>query len=342
MENNFKEIKIPGVAMTGPETIVNLDDREPTPELQINIEQDEPNEPVVPVQTQQPQVKRPSRAQKRIRELNSRLHEKDALLEQERREKFELKKQLSEGSKTSKEGTQKALQMQVASLTSQMRTAMQAGDTDAVVTLQDAIMDAKTELKVLELQLNEVKPVEEYKPEPQRVEPNEFATAWVEDHDSQLRSDQTFARAAVSINTSLINEGFDAESEEFYSELSFRLARRFPTYFTAPTQEFVPQDESVVQYTHETPSRDVKPQPLQAARPQAPRQTVSGASRSPSASPNRQPSESRTVSLTPQELEQMDRWNLGLNRFAKRKDHIAKNKRDDGYVTIFMPTETNR
>lgn len=344
MENKYKEINIPADLNNDDndlevvvEDIENSEEKEQEKEEVVLKKEEEKPKEVKPVQ------RRPSRAQKRIRELNYKANELEAQLEKERKEKYELMKKLNEGSKQGKENTKAALQAQITSLNNQLRQAMQAGDTDSVVKIQDQLIDAKTEMKVIDIELSNVEEVEEYKPEPKTAPISEHAEAWMEEQHSNLRQDPQFANAAYSINESLLREGFDYMEEEFYDELSLRLSRRFPHYFKQEKETFVPQEENVVEYIDETSSvKDVKPKiQVEVKRPQAPQQTVSGASRTANAAVNRQPDNNR-VRLTQTDLEQIDRWDMPMERIARRKLHMEKNRRDDGYVPIFIPTETNR
>lgn len=357
--DTFKEIKIPGQTVethievdldTNKQTQIRVPRERPTRQIEVTLEPDAPPaeelshsddvqmEPVV-VETQQTPVirqerKKPSRAQKRIRDLNNKANELELQLERERQEKHELLKKLNEGKKNSKETEKQSLEREIATLTDGMRKAMQDGDTDKVVTLQQQLMSAHTNLKVAELEINQVEDVPEYKPQAAK-QPSmpEAAQAWLEDHP-EFFQDVEFNNAAKRVNQSLLMEGYDIESEDFYEELNLRLSRRFPQYVTGAQQQFVPPQQNVVEYDYETPSpQDVKPATA-VKRPQAP--PVSGAARTASPNPQRHPMENK-VNLTEADLEQMERWDMGINRMARRKDHIAKNRRQDGYVPIIIP-----
>jgi hypothetical protein len=324
---------------------------------EVVIEQEVVDE-VKPVIERQ-NVKRQSRAQKRIRELNSRANDLEAQLEKERKEKYELMKKVNGSVKSSLEDNKNSIQALINSNINQMRVAMQEGNSDLVVSLQakneelrDQLIDIKMNLKV-----NELEEVEDYKPKPKQYRPSEYAVAWMEDYGKHLRSDPYFENAAFTINESLVREGYDHESEEFYEELSFRLKRRFPDYFVGSKQKFGVEDEDVLEYSQEprkTSSNRQAPSISQedfdegdiedvkkAVRPQAPRQTVSGASRTTSAVPNRRPIANK-VTLSPKDLEHIDAWNMSMERMARRKIHMANNTRDDGYVPIIIPSETSR
>lgn len=305
-------------------------------DVQIDLNPQEEQVPVEPKQKVEPQErKKPTRANLRIRELNTKANQLEAQLEQERKEKAELLKRVNQGSRESLVNTQTSIKAQIGELNNQMRTAMQSGDTDTVVTiqskitdLQDQMADAKINLKVAELESNQI---EEYKPiKKQQEGPSPYAVQWVEDHP-EFQTDAKFNEAAMRVNSSLINEGYSALEEDFYEELNYRLQRRFPQYF----ETFVAQEENSVEYTQveppSAPKADVKPQY---------KTTVSGASRSPSAVPNRQPLDNKKVNLTPEDQYHMERMGIPLQRMARRKHHIENNRRDDGYVTILLPNET--
>jgi hypothetical protein len=293
---------------------------------------DEPQEEdETPVVTKKPVThdKKPSRSNKRIRELAA---EKNALmqeLEAERVEKENLRKQLQAGTKVSGENLKQNLGTQVEMLAKQLTEAMQSGDAEGAVKVQMQLMETKDKMSKLEDQLKGIEDEPEQERRPQRQpQVSRKAMAWVGEHP-EFKADPVFYGAAMAVNSQLINEGFDAESDEFYEELDARLAPRFPEVFGVDDEndvEYNSQEESV---PTSKPSKDVK-KPV--------KQTVSGASRTPSSSFSKA-RKSNTVTLTPDDVAQAENWGWSLERMARRKLHIEKHRREDGYVPIMIPNE---
>ena len=277
--------------------------------------------------------KRKSRANERIRELNTQKNDLREQLENERRERMQLQAQLLQGNKTSKESMKGSLAQQETLLTNQLKEAIRNGEADLVVDLQSQIWDVKAQLAGITHELAKM---------PEKIEPaqneapqrkiNRKATAWVEDHP-EFKTDEVFHAAAMAINNRLVAEGWDSDSDDFYSELESRLAPRFPEVFGT-------KEENDVEYeTEQNTSSSRKPDVTKVAKSQSFQQTVAGASRNPVSSvPGARKSSKNSVTLTSQEIAQAEQWGWTLERMAKRKLHMEKNRKDDGYVPILMDT----
>lgn len=317
-------------------TVTFAEDEQPQDEDIVDVE--ESAEVEAPVEAK-PQHQKPSRANKRIRQLASEKNELAAQLERERQEKEELRRQLMKGYKENKTSTKASLETTMAVLNRELKSAMENADYDKIIEIQEKIMDCKDSLKVVELEMAQVEDAsfeqeEAEAPRTSQRQPkvSEKAMAWVEEHP-MFKSDEVFYAAAMAINNKLIREGFDPESDEFYAELDERLAPRFPEVFGI-------EEESDVEYTREqeiapkSVQRDVKPKPS-SKKPQ----TVSGASRTPTSSPTARKSKNNTVRLGPEDLAHLDRWGMDVKTLALQKHNIENNRRDDGYVPILIPQD---
>lgn len=274
--------------------------------------------------------KKPHRSNKRIRELAAEKNELRQQLELERQEKEALRKQLQAGTKVSGENLKQNLDTQVGLITKQLTEAMQNGDAEGAVKLQVQLMEVKGKLAKLEDQLSGYEEETEQKQQHQNQQPkvSKKALAWVDEHPD-FKTDPVFYGAAMALNSQLINEGWDPESDDFYEEINARLAPRFPEVFGVAEEndvEYNSQEESV---STSKPNKDVK---------KTAKQTVSGASRTPSSTFSKA-RKSNTVTLTPDDIAQAETWGWSLERMARRKLHIEKNRREDGYVPIMIPNE---
>ena len=72
----------------------------------------------------------------------------------------------------------------------------------------------------------------EAQPQPQKPPKlHKFAREWISDNSEWYNKDRITTQAAHIINEDLLQEGFDPESEEFYTEISKRLKKEMPHKF---------------------------------------------------------------------------------------------------------------
>ena len=287
MTSDYKEIQIKpsGTSDTAPTVIeVVLED---VAEPQVEETAPEPKAEVVekvetPVEKPVTEVKkeRDSRAQKRIKQLLADKQAAQDALEAERQARLELEKRMHTGIKEGKTGQKASLEAQITSLTRQLATAMQNGESDQVVALQDALIDAKMELKVLSIEMKGMEQTESVQPETrqsERPQIPEAAMAWIEDYPA-FKTDGYFRNSAIVENNQLISEGYDPNTEEFYDELNARLAPRFPKVFGVQAKSSVSfKDKDSSSEPAIDVEQDVKHSTSQKAR--TTEQVVSGSSR---------------------------------------------------------------
>lgn len=312
--------------------------------IEVNLEDETtgvPAEPIEEIKTEEvkpvevkaqekPEYK--SRAQERIKQLNNRAKAAEEALEKERQEKSILIKQLADGNKAVKTDLKASLEANIASLTKQMAQAMQNGESELVVALQDQMIDAKMELKGISYELKDDSFKEVKQPESVKTNIPDAALAWIDTYP-QFKTDPYFHNSTITENNQLLSEGFDPKSDEFYEELNERLQGRFPKIFGVQEETSVSLKSKAVSSAAESDAlEDVKP--ASQAKVRTTEQTVSGSSR-PSA--NAAPSKKTTsVTLTPDHIRQAERWGLSLEQMARRIAHSESNKRTDGYVPINM------
>ena len=174
------------------------------------------------------------------------------------------------------------------------RKAYEAGDSDAMYEAQTTI----SKIALEEARLNQIKtqreeqakraevngstpPVATTPPPPPKPDPR--AEQWAGKND-WFGSDQTMTYAAFGIHKQLIeDEGFDASTEEYYTELDNRIRSEFPHKFGATKKS------------------------------SGPRVASAGATASKTASPKGR----RTVKLTPSQIAIAKRLNVPLEEYAK-------------------------
>ena len=115
-------------------------------------------------------------------------------------------------------------------------------------------------------ELQKEKPVEEpWNNQPQaqpQVRPDPKAQDWAEDN-KWFGTDKAMTYTAMSFHDELINEGFDASSEEYYTEIDRRIRKEFPHKFE--DQSKPKQKVASATRTTATGRRTVKLTPSQVA-----------------------------------------------------------------------------
>ena len=195
-------------------------------------------------------------AEKRIRQLIKQRKEREEQLEAQQQQIADLQSQLQNS-------TQKVQETEKASLISYenqtkdklklaeegYKNAYDSGDKDKLLEAQKAIADATTELRMVEAkrfyiedQAKKTDPKQadsgdkeaprEAQPQPQKPPKlHKFAREWISDNSEWYNKDRITTQAAHIINEDLLQEGFDPESEEFYTEISKRLKKEMPHKF---------------------------------------------------------------------------------------------------------------
>jgi hypothetical protein len=327
---SYKEIKVKDAPMKeAHKTIEFEDDTIPQAEVEITP----PDAETAPKVEPKPQV---SRAQKRIKDLAAQKNELQFQLDQERKEKDDLRRQLLQGNTSTKESLKSSLEDAIKSLHTQTIDAMQSGDSEKAVELQDRLITAKMELKSLDYELKVDKqelaaPVIRQQAPPQI---SDKANGWIEDHP-EFTSDEVFHAAAIAVNNQLLRDGFDANSDEFYEELSQKLSKRFPEVFGVPQQNSVILSNSDDSPEAEEGVKRSAPVVKSTTKARISDQVVSGSSR-PSANVI-QKKNATQVELSAQDVKQAEAWGWSLERMARRIAHKENNTRTDGYVSIMIP-----
>jgi hypothetical protein len=256
-------------------------------------------------------------AEKRIRQLIKQRKEREEQLEAQQQQIADLQSQLQNS-------TQKVQETEKASLVSYenqlkdklklaeegYKNAYDSGDKDKLLEAQKAIADATTELRMvdakrfyIEDQAKKTEPVEtkeeESKPTEQPKQPpklHKLAREWISDNSEWYNKDRITTQAAHIINEDLLKEGFDPETEEFYTEISKRLKKEMP-------HKFGQQEEPT----------------------NKPAQVVAGKSRSSASSKGK-------IRLSKEDVRLAKKMNVPLDVYAREKAKVEK--AGDDYTTV--------
>lgn len=232
-----------------PEKVEVAAEPEPREEpVEIEVSGDETSEAVEveePAETQQ--QKQVSESQKRIDRLTklrreAERREKDAIAYAEavKKESDELRAKMRNLDQGYVQEYSGRVESELESAKTALRQAMSIGDTDAAVEAQERLAQlsvAKERARQAQAQMErrreaepqqeEAAPQQNYnQSEPQRPDPR--AEEWAEQND-WFGKDEAMTYAAFGIHKRLVeSEGFDPNSEDYYTELDRRIADEFP------------------------------------------------------------------------------------------------------------------
>ena len=220
---------------------LSAEPREEGVEIELDQGEEASNEPAK-TEEESAQQKQVSKSQERIDRLTklrreAERREQDALKYAEaiKKEAEELKarmKSLDQGYVQEYSGR---VESELAAAKNQLRQAMSIGDTDAAVEAQERLASltiAKERAKQAQSRFEQESeaPVPQAAPQeaPQQRRPDPKAEDWAE-RNEWFGKDQTMTYAAFGIHKELVEtEGFDPNSDEYYTELDKRIAEEFP------------------------------------------------------------------------------------------------------------------
>ena len=249
-------------------------------------------------------------AEKRIRQLVQQKKEQADLLARAETEKQELLKQLNErdqytveASKTNNTTSERLLQQQIELAKKSYLDAYDLGEKEKMLEAQEIINKGQVDLSTLSQQRQAIEQYEaqlaQRAEQPQQVQPQAQAQAQAEydplavewsqkPENSWFNKDQIMTVAALTIDATLKQEGYDSSSPEFYQEVDRRMKTEFPHKFSGEA------------------SAGVGSQPTQ--------QVVAGQSRSSTTS-----AKGKKVKLTQEDVRLAQKWNIPLDKYAAEK-----------------------
>lgn len=168
--------------------------------------------------------KRSDRLQNQLSETEARLARLEARWEAEADDK-----KLTE--------TQAQAQTKLEQLRATKREAIENGDTDKLMEIDDQIFDVRADLRNAETKAKEARQrLDETKRTGEVIDgidlgklPKE-ARAWIDDHP-QFRTDDKFRRAVLAVDNYLAAKGLNHQTKEYWQKLEREVAEDFPKYF---------------------------------------------------------------------------------------------------------------
>lgn len=308
-------------------------------EIELDSDEDEDVKIVEPELEEKPAPKKKrgsyntktKKRDKRIKQLVEKANNAEAATAQKDQEIHDLKAQLSNNHKTANQTNATSLQSQVAAHKIEMQVAMDDSDSAALVEAQGKLMEAQVQLMAVKHDLTNHEDVPEYIPTTTTTNqgPDERTVDWVEDHP-EFNKDPIFNASALAVNSSLLQEGYNPDSDEFYEELDSRLGKRFPDFYDISSEDVLQSKKTSNSHSSQSEETVTEPDNENIDYPQ----TVSGASRTPtgSASAKRRKSKN-TVILTPEDQQMCEQWGISPQAMARRKQLQEKTAKGD-YVPI--------
>jgi len=281
--------------------IVELD--EPTPEPEEAVQESEPEQVEESVQEAAPTEEEElagysDKVQKRINTLTRKLREAERASESAynmanslKTENNNLKERVAQSSQSFLGEAEQRLQSQRVQAQAALKNALETQDHDKAVKAQDILARIAVEessiknSKINFTQNQNVKETPAAQPEQQPAQPDPKAQAWA-DANVWFGEDRVMTMATFGIHEDLVDEGFDPNSDEYYTEVDQRLRKSFPA-------KFEKAEESVTET-------------------QKPQQRVASAARNTQATGGK-----RKVKLTPSEVQMAKKLNVPLNEYAK-------------------------
>lgn len=281
--------------------IVELE--EPTPEPDEAVQETETEQAEEPVQEATPTEEEElagysDKVQKRINSLTRKLREAERASESAynmantlKTENKDLKQRVEQSSQSFLGEAEQRLQSQRVQAQAALKNALETQDHDKAVKAQDILARIAVEessIKNSKINFTQNRNVEEQpavQAEQQPAQPDPKAQAWA-DNNVWFGEDRVMTMATFGIHEELVDEGFDPNSDEYYTEVDQRLRKSFPAKF-----------EKVEEPVAET---------------QKPQQRVASAARNTQASGGK-----RKVKLSPSEVQMAKKLNVPLNEYAK-------------------------
>src|SRR5210317_1585174 len=116
-----------------------------------------------------------------------------------------------------------------------LKAALEANDVDAITEAQDSLSRLSVEKEKVALAQAEKEITEEIASQPS-PQISTKAQTWAEDNE-WFGSDRVLTSAAMGIHEDLIQQGIDAESDEYYNQINKRMKEYFPQKFAQETTE---------------------------------------------------------------------------------------------------------
>lgn len=253
--------------------------------------------------------KKPSRAEERIRQLVADKKASDERARQAEARASALEQRAVATEKLNLDSEIVSTKAALDRVKQDLKAAVEAGDTDALIKGQEALSEHKVKLMALESSKNNFdaeqkkNPPKKQQEERQSGQVPQKALDWAEKNDGWFNKNRALTGTALGINQELLEEGHDPESPAFYAELDRRL-----TPFK-PKTDTPPKDKS------KTEALKSKSTPVVG-----------------SSSKTIPP---KSVKVTPQDQEKARRLGIDPKRYLKQKAEYERNSQNS--VSTFKP-----
>ena len=132
-----------------------------------------------------------------------------------------------------------------------LKTALEANDVNAIADAQDVLAKLSVEKEKValaqaekEVKAKEAEKKAEETPSQPQPQISQRAQSWAEDNE-WFGSDRVMTSAAMGIHEDLIQQGIDAESDEYYNQINKRMKEYFPQKFAQKSTEEAPTKQPV-------------------------------------------------------------------------------------------------
>ena len=269
MENSMQpqvqseQDKMVPIDTSGEAVEVTLEDKKvktAEPEEKIEVQEEEPKTEVKDSKSKDEELEDYSQSvQRRIDKLTKKMREAErreqAAIEYAKKVQEENKNLQATSMTTSRErvtSDEAQIQSTEALLNTAYQQAIEQQDVTKQVEAQQKMAQLAIEKERLRLRKNKLdqqeaaKPVEQpsveqivNQPQQQQSQPDPRAQEWAQDN-KWFGTDKAMTYTAMSLHDEIVNEGFDASSDEYYNEIDRRIRKEFPHKFedqNRPTQK---------------------------------------------------------------------------------------------------------
>lgn len=284
MANKFEdeEFKFPD------EKVEEKAEKEPSNEIELEIEDDTPPEdrgrkaappPQDPTDEELSSYSR--EAQERLKKFTRGYHDERRAKEAAERERLaaeefarkvyeenrRLKEQLKSGSEVFIETTKTAAQTELDVAKKKLKEAFEAGDSDALVSAQEDVAKATLRIdKVQTMRPIELEQAEEFRPAPRQNTVAPKTQKWLQKNGDWFGVDEEMTFTAMGLDKKLQKQyGADyVGTDEYFQEVDRTMRKRFPEYFRSHEDDDDPSQNS------STPAEDDSPRRAKPSTPVAP------------------------------------------------------------------------
>ena len=269
MENSMQpqvqseQDKMVPIDTSGEAVEVTLEDKKvktAEPEEKIEVQEEEPKTEVKDSKSKDEELEDYSQSvQRRIDKLTKKMREAErreqAAIEYAKKVQEENKNLQATSMTTSRErvtSDEAQIQSTEALLNTAYQQAIEQQDVTKQVEAQQKMAQLAIEKERLRLRKNKLdqqeaaKPTEQpsveqivNQPQQQQSQPDPRAQEWAQDN-KWFGTDKAMTYTAMSLHDEIVNEGFDASSDEYYNEIDRRIRKEFPHKFedqNRPTQK---------------------------------------------------------------------------------------------------------